>query len=86
MWWEIKQNLPYMKEIGVENVKHFQDIFLLFKIQVMKSRDHCWIHMTKESKKIKSNSHICPVKYVDDLSFLDTPWLSGSRGRIDKKF
>ena len=29
MWWEIKQNLPYMKEIGVENIKHFQE-FLFF--------------------------------------------------------
>ena len=35
---EIKPNLSYMKEIGIENVKHFQDFFfLLFKIQVMKS-------------------------------------------------
>ena len=34
---EIKHNLPYMKEIGIENVKCFHDFFLLFKIQVMKS-------------------------------------------------
>ena len=27
--WEIKQNLPYMKEIGIENVKRFQ-VFYCF--------------------------------------------------------
>ena len=25
--WEIKHNLPYMKEIGIENIKRFQDLF-----------------------------------------------------------
>ena len=31
------------------------------------------------------NSHICPVKYVNDLSFLDTPWPSISRAELLKK-
>ena len=39
--------------------------------------DFCFVTLVLDSYNqiysIESNSHICPVKYADDLSFLDTP-------------
>ena len=52
--WEITKNLPYMKEIGVENI-YFQDFsfFLAFQDSSNEnSRSLLDTHMTKESKKI----------------------------------